>query len=119
MMHEFSICSGIVDAVLSEYEKLSPPPRRLISARIVVGRLHQIVPESLRMAYEILTKDTVAAQSNLDIVVVPVVCKCMECLYEGEIEYPLFLCNQCGSSNLVTVKGKEMYLENLEVEYDE
>jgi hydrogenase nickel incorporation protein HypA/HybF len=118
-MHEFSICSDIVNAILSEYKKISPRPKRLISVQIVVGKLHQIVPESLQMAYEILTKDTVAANSNLNIVFVPVVCRCSECLHEDEIEYPFFLCKHCSSSNLITVKGKELYLKNLEVEYDE
>ncbi|MBN1697743.1 MAG: hydrogenase maturation nickel metallochaperone HypA [Spirochaetales bacterium] len=117
-MHEFSLCGNLVEAVVSEYEKLSPRPKRLIAAHIVVGGLHQIVPESLETAFEVLTKDTVAESSRLIIDVVPIVCRCNACGKQAEITYPVFLCGHCGAPDLETITGNEMYLEKLEVEYN-
>ncbi|MBN2443918.1 MAG: hydrogenase maturation nickel metallochaperone HypA [Spirochaetales bacterium] len=116
-MHEFSICKNIVDAVIIEYNKLDPKPEKLVATRIIVGRLHQIVPDTLTMAYEVLIKDTVAANSRLEIQFVEVQCRCKDCRWEGIIDFPFFICKQCKSGNIEIVKGRELHLENLEVEY--
>jgi hydrogenase nickel incorporation protein HypA/HybF len=118
-MHEFSICRNIVAAVIAEYEKVTPAPLRLIAVRIKAGKLHQIVPESLLTAYEVLTKGTIAENSSLEIDFIEIVCKCDNCDWEGEIDYPFFLCKKCGSDHVTIVQGNELYLENLEIEEDE
>ncbi len=66
-MHEFAICQSIVEAVIAESARLSPPAKRVLRADIVVGRLRALVPESLNFAYEILTKGTPAEGSTLRI----------------------------------------------------
>jgi len=118
-MHEFSICQNIVDIVISEYNKISPKPARLLKVNIRVGRLHQIITESLEMAYEVLTKDTVAENSALVIHFQEIRCLCRQCKWEGSIDYPFFICKQCNTGEITVTSGKELYLENLEVEYDE
>ncbi|MBN2536280.1 MAG: hydrogenase maturation nickel metallochaperone HypA [Spirochaetales bacterium] len=118
-MHEFSICTNIVESVIAEYEKIEPGPVRLLKVRVVVGKLHQIVPETLLSAYEVLTKGTIAENSQMEIEFVDVCCQCNKCLWEGEIDYPFFICKECGSGDIALIHGKELYLKNLEVEYDE
>ena len=115
-MHEFSICERIVDAVLSEIEQLQRPSFRLCTVRVVVGGLHQIVPDYLSFAYDVLTRDTAAAGSELQISVNPVIARCRSCNWEGEIDLPIFRCAACQSLNLDMLRGKELYLEHLEVE---
>jgi hydrogenase nickel incorporation protein HypA/HybF len=117
-MHEFSICKNIVDAAITEYNNLDPPPRRLIAVRIVVGRLHQIIRDSLELAYDVLTKDTPAENSKLEIKFVDVECRCPACKWQGTIDYPFFICKECQGGNIEVVTGKELYMENLEVEYE-
>jgi hydrogenase nickel incorporation protein HypA/HybF len=118
-MHEFSLCSNIVEIIITEYGKIQPRPARLLKVRLIAGRLHQIVPETLTSAYEVLTKGTIAENSEMEIKIIDVVCSCNKCAWEGAIEYPLFFCKECGSGDIEIIHGKELYLENLEVEYAE
>jgi hydrogenase nickel incorporation protein HypA/HybF len=118
-MHEFSICEGLVDAVLKEMEKLSPPPDRLVRVRVVMGRLHQIVPDYLAQAFEVLTRGTPAEGAAMEMETRPVVGRCRPCGWEGEIDPPFFRCGRCGALDLDMVKGKELFLDRMEVEYDD
>jgi hydrogenase nickel incorporation protein HypA/HybF len=115
-MHEFSICERIVEAVLGELSALRPAPKRLCKARVVVGRLHQIVPDYLTFAYELLTRDTAAEGSEMELIQAPVVGKCRSCGWCGDIELPIFRCGDCGALDVELVSGKELRLEQLEVE---
>ncbi|MGR8918387.1 MAG: hydrogenase maturation nickel metallochaperone HypA/HybF [Gammaproteobacteria bacterium] len=115
-MHEFSICERIVDAVLAELGRLDPPPGRLLGVRVVVGRLHQIVPDYLEFAYASLTRDTAAAGSRLELRFVPIGVACRACGWRGDIEPPAFRCGGCGALEVDVVSGRELYLEHLEVD---
>lgn len=118
-MHEFSICQEIVTSVLSEMEKVGSPCR-LIKTTVLAGKLRQIVPEFLIFAYETLTKDTMAEGSTLEIEAVPIVIKCRECGWSGEVEGEYFFqCAECKSNRVEIASGKELYLKSLEVERDE
>ncbi len=118
-MHEFSICEGLVDAVLSEMKTVDPPARRLLKARVVIGSLRQIVPDYLTFAYETITRDTPAEGSVLDIVPAPAAAKCRDCAWNGKMKKTSFQCGECGSINVDIEGGTELYLESLEVEQDD
>jgi hydrogenase nickel incorporation protein HypA/HybF len=115
-MHEFSICRSIVAAVEEELSRLDPPPKRLAKVRVVVGRMHQIVPEYLVSAYQVLTRESPANGSGLEIAQVPVTGRCRACQWEGEIQLPVFRCGACGAFEVDLAGGKELYLDHLEVE---
>lgn len=114
-MHELSLCQGLVDYALEELRKL-PPASRLTRVRVVVGELRRIVPESLTFAYDVLTKDTPAAGSVLEIIHKPITVRCRQCAWEGAITGALFRCAACDSTDVELTAGKELYLDSLEVE---
>lgn len=118
-MHEFSLCRGVLKAVLEELERLDPPANRLVRARLEAGRLHQIVPAYLQSAWELLVVDTPAAGSALDLAIVPVTGRCKACDWSGEIEPPVFLCPACTSGDLDIDGGNEFRLTGLDVEIDD
>ena len=118
-MHEFAIGEELVKAVLGEMAQLTPPPHNLRSVRVVVGALRQVVPENLAFAYEIFSRDTPAAGSALEITVVPVTALCRDCGWQGQIDDRPFLCRECGAVNLQTLQGMELFLDRLEVEYND
>ncbi len=118
-MHEFGICQNIVNIAREELNKLPQKNVHLIKMRVVVGKLHAIVNENLKMAYGILTRDTKLHDSELEIISEPVVAECKECGYRNQVKGNFFVCGQCESGMLEIIKGKELYIENLEVEYEE
>ena len=115
-MHEFSICERLVATALGDFEKLGPPPPRLTKVRVVVGRLQQIVPESLEMAFTVITRDTPIAGASLEIVSVPVRISCADCGWNGQIQEGIFQCPECGSLGVTVEAGRELYLDSLEIE---
>ena len=106
-----------MQAVLAELKKVQPS--RLVRARIVAGRLHQLVPANLTFAYEVLTKETPAAGSVLNIRRVPITAECRQCHWRGVIKGALFACGQCKSGDIEITGGKELYLDSIEVEQKE
>ena len=115
-MHELSICKSIVDSIMTEMDAIDPKPKRLISARIVVGELRQIVPDFMQEAYRACTKETEIEGSELEIKDAPIQGKCVECDWVGDLPRGSFECASCGSSTLKTEGGMELYLDNLEIE---
>lgn len=118
-MHEFSLCRGIVSAVVEEMGRLDPSPARLVRVRVEMGRLHQVIPEYLGSAWELLTRETVAEGGEMELVVLPIVGECRDCAWTGEIEPPIFLCPACGSSEVEVSGGDELRLTGMEVEVED
>lgn len=115
-MHEFSICQVLLDGILAELEKNNLTNQKLIKTRVVAGELRQIVPDYLQQAYEVLTKDTVAEGSKLEIQIKAVGGTCMDCKWDGDLPRGEFRCQSCGSGRVDIIRGRELYLESLEVE---
>lgn len=117
-MHEFSICENLVRVIVAEIGRLGADgrPRRLLKARVVCGCLQGMVPESLQLAYELLTKDTPAQGSSLDVVIAPAVCECRECGWKGAVKAQFIVCGRCGTPDVMLTSGKEIYLDSLEIE---
>lgn len=118
-MHEFAIGEEVVKAVLEELNRITPRPQNLRSARMVVGALRRIAPDHMHFAYEVLTRDTPAAGSVLEITVLPVTALCRDCGWQGQMDDIIFLCPSCGAGNLRTLQGMELFLDRLEVEYND
>jgi hydrogenase nickel incorporation protein HypA/HybF len=114
-MHEFAMSEELVKAVLEEMARLKPTVI-LRQARVVVGALRRVTADSLRFAYEIQTRDTVAAGSSLIVDMVPVTVLCRDCGWQGALDDLLLLCRQCSGSNLQILHGMELFLSGLEVE---
>jgi hydrogenase nickel incorporation protein HypA/HybF len=118
-MHEFAIGEELVKAVLGEVDRLTPTRCTVRSVRVVVGALRRVSPEHLLFAYEVLTQDTPAAGSVLEITPVPVTASCRDCGWQGEIDDRIFICRDCSAANLQTLHGMELHLDRIEVEYDD
>jgi hydrogenase nickel incorporation protein HypA/HybF len=114
-MHEVSICQGLVKVVLDELTQRAIGAGRLKRVRVVAGQLHQLVPDSLTFAYELLTRDTPAAGSQLDLRMPPLLAQCPGCGWNGAIEPPVFLCEACGAGVEIT-GGDELFVEALEID---
>ncbi|MBU4200021.1 MAG: hydrogenase maturation nickel metallochaperone HypA [Verrucomicrobia bacterium] len=116
-MHEMSIAQTIIQTALAEMKK--HPTARLKTVRVVVGLQHAIVPENLRFAFDVLSRDTPAEGATLAIQTQPVAARCRCCGWTGAIQIPMYACGACGAGDMELTAGNELYLENLEVETDE
>ena len=113
-MHEVSICQSLVSVVLDELTQRAVGAGRLKRVRVVAGQLHQLVPDALTFAYELLTRDTPAAGSTLELRMPPLEAHCTSCDWRGAVEPPVFLCEACGAGVEIT-GGDELFVEELEL----
>ena len=109
-MHELSVATAVVDTALRH-----AGGRQVTHVTLRVGRLRQVIPDSLALWWDICTRETACAGSVLEQVVVPASVRCVPCGREWNPEDALFRCAVCGGAGEV-VTGNELEVESIEVE---
>ena len=115
-MHELSVTQEILE-IVKQYLP-NPASSTIKSVKIKVGRLSNILPDSLSFCYEALTSQTDLEGSKLIINESPLVISCPNCEAEIEMEPPVFVCPTCGNSQIKIISGTELYVEEIEL-YDD
>lgn len=114
-MHELSIARNIAKIVNQEYQKgeyVSPIKKIYFSA----GKMNAIIPASLQMNFNVVKLNYEMMKSaELIIEEKTVVIQCINCKTEVEINEPVFVCQNCGSSQIEIVQGKTMSVDSFEV----
>jgi hydrogenase nickel incorporation protein HypA/HybF len=110
-MHELSLSSAIVNTVAKH-----AGGRRVTAVDLRVGRLRQVIPDTLEFYFEFVARDTVCEGATLNQEVIDARLRCAPCEYEWEIEIPAFRCPRCGGSDVSIVAGNEFEVESIEVE---
>ncbi|MGE4484687.1 MAG: hydrogenase maturation nickel metallochaperone HypA [Oscillospiraceae bacterium] len=113
-MHELAITQSILDIAVSEAEKRSV--LKVLSIKIKLGEFSGIVPQLIQEYFNIVSRDTVAANAELIIEKVPVTIKCLVCGTQNKISRTLIKCPVCGSSDIKMLTGREFFVDSLEVE---
>jgi hydrogenase nickel incorporation protein HypA/HybF len=110
-VHELSLSSAIVNTVVKHADG-----RRVSVVSLRVGRLRQVVPETLDFYFEFVARDTVCEGARLEQEVVAARLRCNPCANQWAIEIPAFRCPTCGGSDVVIASGDEFEVESIEVE---
>ena len=110
-MHELAIADAVVRIACAHAGE-----RRVTKVELKVGRLKQVVPDSLEFAFGLVTEGTVLEGAELEIEDVPARVRCRDCGAEGEVDGFPFGCSSCGSSLVDVVAGEELQVESLELE---
>ena len=110
IMHEVSVISNMVDAILRELDNYNV--EKVETVNILIGDLTSLGDEQLEFAYEIVTRGTVLEGSEIVIEHERVAVKCKECGYEGPAEnlesdffdhsIPVIACPKCGGGVDIT-----------------
>ena len=123
-MHEVSVVTSIVDAVIGELSKYIV--EKVNSVTILVGELTNLGDEQMRFAYEIVTRGTILEGSELIMERIPVEALCRSCGYEGPVKMltdpdydthsiPILSCPECGGE-IKVVKGMECTVKCMDIE---
>ncbi len=123
-MHEVSVVTGIVDAVIDELSKYKL--ERVNAVYIQVGVMTNLGDEQMQFAYEIVTRGTILEGSELVIEHIPVEVSCDSCGYLGPAEIltdpdfethslPVLSCPECGGP-IKVVKGMECSVKCMDIE---
>ena len=110
-MHELSLASAIVNTVAKHADG-----RRVTVVNLRVGRLRQVIPDTLEFYFEFVARDSVCDGARLELDVIDARLRCRPCAFEWDIEIPAFRCPKCGGSEVEIVSGEEFEVESIEVE---
>ena len=113
-MHEQSIVESLLTLALKNAENTNA--RKILRINIVVGDYTGIVDDAVTFYFGFLSKDTIASGARIHITHVPGQLRCRDC----DILFPLqkhsYQCPECSGKRVEIVGGRELYIENMEVE---
>ena len=115
-MHELPITQQILSIALSEAEKINA--QKITAINIVQGDYTDYVPEIVGQYLEIISEGTIAEGAVLNIEHIPAQLRCEDCGRESTVEHFRMRCPICNSINTKLIKGKEFYINSMEVEED-
>jgi hydrogenase nickel incorporation protein HypA/HybF len=110
-MHELSLSSAVVATTVKHADG-----RRVSVINLRIGRLRQVVPETLQFYFGFVSRETVCQGARLELEVIDARLRCRPCGTEWAIEIPAFRCPACGGSEVEVASGDEFEVESIEVE---
>lgn len=110
-MHELSLSSAVVATTVKHADG-----RRVSVINLRIGRLRQVVPETLTFYFGFVSRETVCEGARLELEVIDARLRCRPCGTEWAIEIPAFRCPTCGGSEVEVASGDEFEVESIEVE---
>lgn len=113
-MHELSLCEGILQ-ILEDNAK-SQGFNRVKTVWLEIGGLAGVEQSALRFNFDVVTRHSLAANAQLNIIDVPGQAWCMACAELVPVHQRYDACPNCGSHQLQVTAGEEMRIKELEVE---
>lgn len=124
-MHELSLAGAIQETAIRHAEG-----RPVRSVQMRIGRLRQVVPDSLSFYFGIVTAETICDGAILDLELIDARLRCGVCRREwdpapqpaeeeGELLLvPTFRCPHCEAAGAEVLSGEEFEVESIVVEDD-
>ena len=122
-MHEMSVTQGILDLALQH-----AGGRRITDIYLQVGRMSPVIPDSVQVFFDYLSKDTPAEDARLHFEITPIEMVCQDCQHPADLspwqnERPQVMMARalakgcpCGSKRLRVVSGISFGMVSIEVE---
>ena len=110
-MHELSLGRAIVETAVRH-----AGGRRVSAVSLRVGRLRQVVPDTLEFYFAFAARGTVCEGARLEQEIIDARLRCRGCGHEWDIEIPAFRCPACSGSDVEIAAGNEFEVEAIDVE---
>ncbi len=110
-MHELALSSAIVNTAVKHADG-----RQVTSIRLRVGRLRQVVPDTLSFYFEFVARDSLCEGAELQQVLIDARLCCRSCGWEWAVEIPAFRCPRCAGAEVEIAAGDEFEVESIEIE---
>lgn len=110
-MHELSLCGAIY-----EITERAAAGRPVSVIHLDVGRLRQVIPETLTYCWEMVSAETALAGSRLEVDYRPVTLQCRQCREGTTLTKDLLLlCGGCGGDQVTVTGGEELLVTSLDL----
>ena len=111
-MHEASIVDELLRVAESQARQAGM--QKISRMKLRIGMFRMVVPELLKAAFDVMSRDTMADGAELEMEIIPLVARCGPCARELEVEDYVFYCPECGAPLTDIISGKELDLMELE-----
>ena len=124
-MHELSLAGAIQETAVRHAEG-----RPVRSVQMRIGRLRQVVPDSLRFYFGIVSAGTLSDGAELELELIDALLRCGGCGEEWDpapqpaeeegdlLLAPMFRCPRCEAGGAVVLRGEEFDVDSIVVEDD-
>ncbi|MFP3898770.1 MAG: hydrogenase maturation nickel metallochaperone HypA [Dehalococcoidia bacterium] len=113
-MHELGITESILNIALAKANEAKAG--KILHINLVIGELSGFVPDCIQFYFDFLGRDTAAEGAGLHFELVPTELRCRDCNAVFHGEDIAWSCPTCGRGNVEICRGREFYIESLEVE---
>jgi hydrogenase nickel incorporation protein HypA/HybF len=113
-MHELSITQSILSLTLEQAKKVNA--NKITQINLTIGELTGIVEECVRFYFELLSKDTIAAEATLTFDKPPTTLRCRQCATTFSPENLTWVCPNCGELKIEIISGRECQVNSIEVD---
>ncbi len=112
-MHEMSICESIIAVIEGQASEQNFKEVKVVCLEI--GPLAGVELEALHFSYDVVTRGTLAENSRLEVIELPVKGWCMPCSKNVDVKARFDACPACGSYQIEITGGNELRIKNMEV----
>ncbi|MBD3179254.1 MAG: hydrogenase maturation nickel metallochaperone HypA [Candidatus Latescibacteria bacterium] len=116
-MHEVSLMQNVMSVVSRAAEQQGGG--KVSSIHLKIGAMAGVNLDSLRFAFDIISRGTVAEEGKLEIQRVPLKLHCTGCGREYTPGQFSMTCPSCGSSDIEIITGREMQVDYIMMEDQE
>ena len=113
-MHEFTITKTILSIVLQKASDVKA--RKITKIELLVGRLTGFVPECIKLQFDILSRNTLAAGANLIFQQPETKLYCRQCDQHFQSDSFDLVCPQCHTLEIDILSGSELLVLSMDVE---
>ncbi len=113
-MHEFSITQGILSVVLEQAE--ANQASKITKIDLTIGELSGVASECVELYFDVLSKDTIAAEASLSFHRLPLKLRCRNCDASFSPDTFDWACPDCRGQNVEIISGHECSVTSIEVD---
>jgi len=113
-MHELSITQGILSIALEQAKKAQAS--KITKINLTIGELSGVVDECVQFYFELLSKETIAAEASLSFDRPATKLRCRNCATTFSPDNLDWTCPNCRKQKVEMVSGRKCYVESIEVE---
>lgn len=113
-MHETDMTRALI-LTIKDWWEAQPEPPQIAKVHLVVGKFTCVEPVSLQFAFEVQTRNTFLAGTQLVIQETPLIAYCDRCQHDYTPEIGLhYACPHCNSPMENIRSGRELKIDRIE-----
>lgn len=113
-MHELSITEGILSIALEQANKAQAS--KITKINLTIGELSGIVGDCVQFYFDLISKDTIAAEATLSFQQPLTKLRCRNCATTFSPDGLDWACPNCREQKVEIVSGRECFVSSIEVD---